>query len=180
MNVGIILCFNFEKNSEKGMILFNYHRLILQEHKVSESLSNLLQIYSLFKTRWLVRRINEKLTQQLKNFEAIHQFLLLNQPHLKNQRLFPHMQICNAVHKTLYPMWGKAERALEKADDPELRKIFELLQQLINVVHDIIIVLRRNTRKFRRAPRSEEARAAVLSSNKALGRILSTYESKPT
>jgi hypothetical protein len=162
------------------MITLDYNRKILRARNRCKLFSTLLKGYRLFNSNWLLKRINNLLSSELKKVTSILVLVMGNQPALKDKMLRPHMQLCNEIHRLLYPMRGNTERALEKASQPELKKTLRLLESLIDVVHDIISVLRDYTIKIPGKYRSEEATIAGLRSQQTLGRILFKYENKPT
>ena len=125
-------------------------------------------IPSLFKL-YLSRKLNRRLTNHLFLINSVHSYLLKNVAEIKGKNLRPQIEIVENVLMSTYDLQHYLETHLEKEEAFAI--LCKIVAEMLEVIHDTTILLKKNSLKIPIRPRSKEAEFAVLQSQATIKKI---------
>jgi hypothetical protein len=159
------------------MLALNYNSILSSQYQEKKRgykliLSFYFLIHSFFSTKWLIKRINKEWTNQLLSLKGTYAYLIESASQLKGQNLRSEIVLIEKTIKELYAIEASIEKHLTNPDFSELKITHEIISEILEVMHETLRLLKKNTLKTPLTETSEEAKIAIEHSNKTMNKIL--------
>ncbi len=157
------------------MITLDLNSVLNSQYRENRGYKKLLSWYfllrSLIPISWPLKKANRKLAAILKTLKETHAYLVEKTPELKGTDLHTEIRSAEKLLEYLYEQQGVLEDHISQSRFRSLQSALDITSEMIEVLHNILRVLQKNTLKQPLANRSEEAILAVARSKKTLNKL---------
>jgi hypothetical protein len=157
------------------MITLDLNSVLNSQYRKNVGYKKLLSWYfllrSLIPINWPLKKANRKLTTILATLKETHVYLIEKAPELKNTDLHTEIGSTEKLLEYLYEQREALEEHMSQSRFRSLQPSLTTTSEMIEVLHNISRLLRKNTLKQPLTNTSEEATLAVNRSKKTMNKL---------
>lgn len=135
------------------------------------SFRSILSAFPFFSTNWLIKKINQDLTEQLLSLKGTYAYLLEAAAELKGKNLRREIVQIEKTINELYSFQASIEHQTTSSAYSDLKTSYEIISEVIEVMYQTLRLLKKNTLKTPLAVPSEEAEIAIRHSKNIMNKI---------
>jgi DUF438 domain-containing protein len=158
------------------MIALDYHSILGAQYKEYREYKIVVSVYFVLRPFFLANRFlsrtNKKLVAYLLELKGTYVYLLENVEEIRNENLSPQIASIEETIKYIYVVQNDLEQHLVNPRSKALKATHDIIAEVLEIMHDTLRLLKKNTLKQPLTAVSEEAKAAVSRSGKTMNRIL--------
>lgn len=157
------------------MITLDLNSILNSQYRENMGYKKLLSwhflLRSLIPISWPLKKANRKLIAILATLKETHVYLIEKAPELKNTDLHTEIASTEKLLEYLYKQREALEEHVSQSRFRSLQPSLNITSEMIEVLHNISRVLRKNTLKQPLTNTSEEATLAVNRSQKTMNKL---------